>query len=118
MLSSESFSKFSDCIIAGNNLLKGSKFQLSIDQLCETLISNMGEYLNSKWQNLKQAECECIKAIKIFDNWLLEIVTMDSQANDNLKCVANIAAESVAKRQRLDPIYECTPYSMPPVSQN
>ena len=60
-------------------------------------MSNMGEYLDSKWQNLKQVEREHIEAITIFDDWLLEIVTMDSQANDDLKGVADMAAESVAK---------------------
>ena len=33
MLSSESFSDFTDCVITGNNLLDGSKFHLSIEQL-------------------------------------------------------------------------------------
>ena len=108
MLSSESFSTFADRVIAGNNLLEGSKFRLSIEQLRETLMSNMGEYLDSKWQNLKQAERKRIKAIGIFDDWLLEIVTMDSQANDDLKRVADMAAENVAKRQRLN--YDPSPY--------
>ena len=85
MLSSESFSDFTDCVITGKNLLDGSKSCLSIEQLQETLMSNMGEYLDSKWQNLKQVEHEHIKAITIFDDWLLEIVMMDSQANDDLK---------------------------------
>ena len=116
MLSSESFSTFADCVIAGNNLLEGSKFRLSIEQLRETLMSNMGEYLDSKWQNLKQAERERIKAIGIFDDWLLEIVTMDSQANDDLKRVADMAAESVAKRQRLN--YDPSPYPVSSASQN
>lgn len=53
MLSSKSFADFVDRIIAGNNLLEGSKFRLSIDQLCKTLISNMGEYLDSGWGQLQ-----------------------------------------------------------------
>ena len=56
-----------------------------MDQLRETLMLNMGEYLDSKWQTLKQAEHEQIEAIEIFDDWLLEIVTLDTQANFNLK---------------------------------
>ena len=111
MLSSDSFTDFADRVIAGNNLLDGSKFRLTVDQLRETLMSNMGEYLDSKWQTLKQAERECIEAINIFDDWLLEIVTLDTQVNFDLKRVADMAVESVAKCQRLCPSYENTQYT-------
>ena len=67
---------------------------------------------------MKQAKCEHIEAINIFDDWLLEIVTLDTQANFDLKCVADMAAESVAKCQRLGPLYENTQYTTSTESQN
>ena len=70
------------------------------------LISNMGKYLDSKWQNLRQTEHEQIEAIVIFDDWLLELITIDNQPNDGLKRVAGMAVEHVAKCQHLNPNYE------------
>ena len=106
MLQSESFLEFTDHVIASNNLLEGSKFCLGVDQLRETLILNMGKYLDSKWQNLRQTEHERIETITIFDDWLLELVTIDNQANFDLKRVVDMAADHVAKCQRLNPMYE------------
>ena len=47
---------------------------------------------------------------------ILEIITMDSQANDDLKRVVDMAAESVAKQQRLN--YGPPLYANQNVSQN
>jgi len=84
-------------VIAGNNLLEGSKLQLSVDQFCGVLLSNIGDYLASKWDRLKLAKCKHIKGIENFDDRLLEIVAIDSQANEDLKRVSEMAAESIAK---------------------
>ena len=59
-----------------------------------------------KWQKLRQTEREYIESIAIFDNWLLELVTIDNQANYDLKRVVDMAVDHVAKRQQLNPMYE------------
>jgi len=111
MISMESFSTFANQVIVGNNLLDGSKLCLTVNQLRGILLSNMGDYLASKWDCLKLVEREHIEVIDSFNDWLLEIIAIDTQANKDLKRVSEMAAEDVAKRQRLNPSYD-TPSSL------
>ncbi|KAF8804575.1 hypothetical protein BYT27DRAFT_7259057 [Phlegmacium glaucopus] len=66
----------------------------------------MGNYLASKWDRLKLSDCECIENIDSFDDWLLEIVSIDNQANNDLKRVSEMAADTIAKCQCLAPVYD------------
>lgn len=113
MVSSESFSAFANQVIVGNNLLDGSKFCLTIDQLCGVLLSNMCDYLALKWDHLKLAKREHIDTIESFDDWLLEVISIDTQANKDLKHVSEMAAESVVKQQCLTPSYESSSHLYP-----
>ena len=52
MDSTESFSKFANRVIAGNNLLEGTGIRLDASALRKTLMGNMSEFLASKLDRL------------------------------------------------------------------
>lgn len=56
MEQSESFSKFANCVVAGNSLLEGMGIHVDTANLHTTLLGNMLEFLASKLDRLKTAE--------------------------------------------------------------
>ena len=100
---SESFSKFANRVIAGNNLLEGTEIRLDTAGLRKTLLGNMSEFLASKLDRLRTAERERLAAIESFEEWMAEIVLIDHEATSDLKRIAEMLKEDTNfKRQRLD----------------
>ena len=103
MDSTESFSKFANRVIAGNNLLEGTGIRLDATALRKTLMGNMSEFLASKLDRLRTTERERLAAIEGFEEWMSEIVAFDREATSDLKRIAEMLREDVSyKRQRLD----------------
>jgi hypothetical protein len=105
MDSSESFSKFANRVIAGNNLLEGTGIRLDATNLRKTLQGNMSEFLASKLDRLRATERERLAAIEPFEDWMAEIVLIDHEATSDLKRIADMLRDDNSvnfKRQRLD----------------
>ena len=103
MDSTESFSKFANHVIAGNNLLEGTGIHLDAAALRKTLMGNMSEFLASKLDRLRTTERERLAAIEGFEEWMSEIVAFDREATSDLKRIAEMLREDVSyKRQWLD----------------
>ena len=103
MDSSESFSKFANRVIAGNNLLEGTGIRLDAKALRKTLQGNMSEFLASKLDRMRSTECERLAEIESFEEWMAEIVSIDNEATSDLKRIAEMLCEEGSfKRQRLD----------------
>jgi hypothetical protein len=114
MDSSESFSKFANRVIAGNNLLEGTGIRLDAAALRRTLSGNMSEFLASKLDRLRKTERERLAGIEDFEEWMAEIVTIDHEATSDLKRIAEMLREDVSyKRQRLDDEVPPTPTPVP-----
>ena len=113
MESTESFSKFANRVIAGNNLLEGTGIRLDAAALRKTLTGNMSEFLASKLDRLRTTERERLAAIEGFEEWMAEIVAFDHEATSDLKRIAEMLREDVSyKRQRLD---DSVPQNPPPI---
>ena len=113
MESTESFSKFANRVIAGNNLLEGTGIRLDAAALRKTLTGNMSEFLASKLDRLRTTERERLAAIEGFEEWMAEIVAFDREATSDLKRIAEMLREDVSyKRQRLD---DSVPQNPPPI---
>jgi hypothetical protein len=102
MSSTESFINFANRIMQGNNLLTGTTSRLDSKQLRAKLDKNMASYLADKIARLCPADKDRITNIDIFEDWYDEICTIDREATDDLKCIADFAAEQMTKRQRID----------------
>ena len=103
MSPTESFVDFANRIMQGNNLLIGTESRLDSNQLRAKLDENMASYLADKIARLCPGDRERITAIEIFEDWYDEIATIDREATDDLKRIADFAAERMTKRQRVDP---------------
>jgi hypothetical protein len=102
MDSTESFSKFANRVIAGNNLLEGTGIRLDTPALRTTLTGHMSEFLASKLDRLQTTERERLAAIDSFEEWMAEVVAIDHSATTDLKRIAEMLREDVSfKRQRL-----------------
>ena len=113
MDSTESFSKFANRVIAGNNLLEGTGIRLDATALRNTLTGNMSEFLASKLDRLRTTEREHLAGIEGFEEWMAEIVAFDHEATSDLKCIAEMLREDVSfTRQRLD---DSVPSNPPPI---
>ena len=103
MEASESFSKFANRVIAGNNLLEGTGIRLDTENLRKTLQGNMSEFLASKLDRLRTSERDRLAAIVSFEDWMAEIVLIDHEATSDLKRIAEMLRDDQSfKRQRLD----------------
>ena len=76
----ESFSKFANRVIAGNNLLEGTDIHLDTEGLRKTLLGNMSEFLASKLDRLRTTERDRLAGIESFEEWMAEIVLIDHEA--------------------------------------
>ena len=114
MDSTESFSKFANRVIAGNNLLEGTGIRLDSSALRKTLTGNMSEFLASKLDRLRTSERERLAAIESFEEWMAEIVAFDREATSDLKRIAEMLREDVSyKRQRMDDNVPQNPPTVP-----
>jgi hypothetical protein len=103
MESTESFSKFANRVIAGNNLLEGTGICLDAATLRKTLMGNMSEFLASKLDRLRTTERERLAEIETFEEWMAEIVAIDHKATSDSKHIAKMLRDDASfKRQRLD----------------
>src|SRR5271168_473960 len=93
MSPTESFVDFANRIMQGNNLLIGTESRLDSKQLRAKLDENMASYLADKIARLRPGDRERITAIEIFEDWYDEIATIDREATDDLKRIADFAAE-------------------------
>ena len=87
---SESFLKFANCVIAGNNLLEGTDIRLDTEGLRKTLLGNMSEFLASMLDRIRTAERDRLAGIESFEEWMAEIVLIDHEATSNLKWIAEM----------------------------
>lgn len=93
---SESFSKFANRVIAGNNLLEGTGIRLDTDGLRKTLLGNMSDFLASKLDRLRTAEHDRLAGIESFEEWMAEIVLIDHEATSDLKRIAEMLREDTS----------------------
>ena len=93
---SESFSKFANRVIAGNNLLEGTGIRLDTNGLRKTLLGNMSDFLVSKLDRLRTAERDRLAGIESFEEWMAEIVLIDHEAMSDLKRIAEMLREDTS----------------------
>ena len=91
---SESFGSFANCVIMGNNLLKGTPVHLSVDELRKTLSMNMSKFLASKLDRQKAIKHERLANIESFEDWMQKIVSFNRETTADLKCLAEIMEEN------------------------
>jgi hypothetical protein len=63
------------------------------------LSANMSEFLASKLDRQKAAEWKHLAAVKLFKDWMQEIMSFDQETTADLKQIAEIMEENSSKCQ-------------------